>query len=86
MINDVEVRDAESRGRGVYALRRFAEGEFIFRRRHARVVSIEELEQAITLIPAPTQLIAVESAGHELIAKGRRTAAPFLAELPARLA
>jgi hypothetical protein len=44
MINDVEVRDADSRGRGVYALRRFAEGEFIFRRRHARVVSTGELE------------------------------------------
>ena len=44
MIDDVEVRDAGARGRGVYALRRFVEGEFIFRRRHVRVVSTEQLD------------------------------------------
>ncbi len=43
MINDVEVRDAGSKGCGVYARRRFAEGEFIFRRRHSRVLSTDEL-------------------------------------------
>jgi hypothetical protein len=43
MIGDVEVRDAGPRGKGVFALRDFAPGEFIFRRRHARVVSEHEL-------------------------------------------
>jgi hypothetical protein len=43
VIEDVEVRDAGAQGRGVYARRHFAEGEFIFRRRHARVASTGEL-------------------------------------------
>ena len=38
MITDVEVREAGTKGRGVYAKRAFATGEFVFRRRHARVV------------------------------------------------
>lgn len=38
MIGDVEVRDAGRKGRGVFALRDFRRGAFIFRRRHARVV------------------------------------------------
>lgn len=38
MIVDVEVRRAGNKGQGVYALRTFRVGEFIFRRRHARVV------------------------------------------------
>src|SRR5262245_59431200 len=38
MIRDVAVRDAGTKGKGVFALRAFAEGEFIFRRRHGRVV------------------------------------------------
>ena len=38
MIDDVEVREAGAKGLGVYARRGFARGEFIFRRRHARVV------------------------------------------------
>ena len=38
MIRDVEVRDAGGKGLGVFALRAFRRGEFIFRRRHARVV------------------------------------------------
>jgi hypothetical protein len=38
MIVDVDVRDAGSTGMGVFARRDFAEGEFIFRRRHLRVV------------------------------------------------
>ena len=38
MIRDVEVRDAGDKGRGVFARRPFARGEFIFRRRHASVV------------------------------------------------
>ena len=43
MIGDVEVLDAGAKGRGVYARRPFAEGEFIFRRRHTRVVIAEDL-------------------------------------------
>lgn len=38
MIDDVEVRTASGKGLGVFARRTFAPGEFIFRRRHARVV------------------------------------------------
>ena len=43
MIADVEVRDTGSKGKGVFALRDFATGEFIFRRRHSRIVTYEEL-------------------------------------------
>jgi len=43
MIADVEVRDAGARGLGVFALRPFAVGEFIFRRRHGRVLSYADL-------------------------------------------
>ena len=39
MITNIEVRDAGQKGKGVFALRAFSEGEFIFRRRHGRVVS-----------------------------------------------
>ena len=42
--------------------------------------SIEELEAAIKLIPAPTRLIPIEGAGHGLLQKSNRD------ELPARLA
>ena len=38
MIADVEVRDTGARGLGVFAHRAFEPGEFIFRRRHARIV------------------------------------------------
>lgn len=38
MIRDIEVREAGRKGKGVFALRDFARGEFIFRRRHGRVV------------------------------------------------
>ena len=44
MITDVEVRAAGARGRGVFALRDFAPGEFIFRRRHGRIVTLDELD------------------------------------------
>jgi SET domain-containing protein len=44
MISDVEVRDTGARGKGVFALRAFEPGEFIFRRRHARVVRLDELD------------------------------------------
>jgi SET domain-containing protein len=38
VIGDVVVRDVYRKGKGVFALRAFASGEFIFRRRHGRVV------------------------------------------------
>jgi SET domain-containing protein len=44
MIADVEVRGAGPRGLGVFARRSFAKGEFIFRRRHIRVVSGDEID------------------------------------------
>ena len=44
MIRDVIVRDAGEKGKGVYALRDFKRGEFIFRRRHGRAVRNEEID------------------------------------------
>ena len=38
MITDVTVKEAGDKGKGVFALRSFRKGEFIFRRRHGRVV------------------------------------------------
>lgn len=43
MISDVEVRPAGTKGDGVFATRPFEPGEFLFRRRHTRVVSTAEL-------------------------------------------
>jgi hypothetical protein len=34
MITDVIVKDAGNKGKGVFALRDFAKGDFILRRRH----------------------------------------------------
>jgi SET domain-containing protein len=39
VITDILVRDAGAKGLGVFALRSFRKGEFIFRRRHGRVVA-----------------------------------------------
>ena len=39
VIIDVAVRDAGRKGLGVFALRSFRNGEFIFRRRHGRIVA-----------------------------------------------
>ena len=39
MIADIEVRPADSKGLGVFARRDLHKGEFIFRRRHGRIVS-----------------------------------------------
>ena len=39
MITDIAVRDAGRKGLGVFALREFRKGEFIFRRRHGRIVA-----------------------------------------------
>jgi SET domain-containing protein len=46
VISDVEVREAGSKGRGVYARQSFDEGEFIFRRRHTRTFAADELDRA----------------------------------------
>ena len=43
MITDITIRSAGAKGQGVFALRDFARGEFIFRRRHGRVVRNEEV-------------------------------------------
>ncbi len=43
MIEDVEVREAEGKGSGVFALRSFRKGEFIFRRRHLTPISNSEI-------------------------------------------
>jgi SET domain-containing protein len=43
MIGDIEVRDAGPLGLGVFALRPFARGEFIFRRRNGPAIRYEEL-------------------------------------------
>src|SRR6266496_3491646 len=43
MITDIIVKAAGSKGKGVFALREFARGEFIFRRRHGQVVSNSEI-------------------------------------------
>jgi SET domain-containing protein len=40
---DVVVRETGDRGQGVFALRSFGPGEFIFRRRHGRVISMKDV-------------------------------------------
>jgi SET domain-containing protein len=44
VITDVEVREAGPKGKGVFALRSFRRGEFIFRRRHGRVVRAAQIQ------------------------------------------
>jgi SET domain-containing protein len=51
MISDIEVRDAGVKGKGVFALRYFAAGEFIFRRRRGRIIA----NSAIATLPADDQ-------------------------------
>lgn len=43
MITDVTVKDAGAKGLGVFALRDFTPGEFIFRRRYGRIVRNQEI-------------------------------------------
>ena len=45
MITDVVVKEAGTKGKGVFALRDFARGEFILRRRHGQVVRNEDIAQ-----------------------------------------
>ena len=44
MITDVEVRDTVKKGKGVFAVRDFVRGEFIFRRRNEPAISGAEIE------------------------------------------
>jgi SET domain len=44
VISDVTVRESGGRGLGVFTRRAFAESEFIFRRRHSRVLTADEVE------------------------------------------
>ena len=43
MTGDVAVHDAGRKGKGVFALRDFRKGEFIFRRRHGKVVTVSQI-------------------------------------------
>ena len=43
MITDIEVRDASMKGMGVFALRHFDAGEFIFRRRRGKIIANSEI-------------------------------------------
>lgn len=43
MITDIEVKDAARKGKGVFALRDFRRGEFIFRRRHGLIVASSDI-------------------------------------------
>jgi SET domain-containing protein len=45
MMTDVVVKEAGNKGKGVFALRGFAKGEFLFRRRYQRVISYHEISQ-----------------------------------------
>lgn len=45
MITDVMVKEAGNKGKGVFALRDFAKGEFLFRRRYKRVIPHREISQ-----------------------------------------
>jgi SET domain-containing protein len=43
MIADITVKEAGSKGLGVFALRNFRKDEFLFRRRHSRIVSTSDI-------------------------------------------
>ena len=45
MITDVTVKETENKGLGVFALRDFPQGAFLFRRRYGRVVTPQEIER-----------------------------------------
>lgn len=44
MITDVTVKDAGNKGRGVFALRDFTRGEFLFRRRYSKAVAKRDIK------------------------------------------
>jgi hypothetical protein len=39
MMTDIVVKEAGNKGKGVFVLRAFAQGEFLFRRRYKRVLA-----------------------------------------------
>ncbi len=43
MITDIIVKESDGKGKGVFALRNFARGEFIFRRQHGQVVRNDDI-------------------------------------------
>jgi hypothetical protein len=45
VITDIIVKGAGNKGQGVFALRNFKKGEFIFRRRHGHIVRNEDIPQ-----------------------------------------
>jgi hypothetical protein len=45
VIADVEVRQAGAKGKGVFTRRSFRRGEFIFRRRHGKIVDTKGIEK-----------------------------------------
>ena len=51
MITDIIIKAAGNKGQGVYALRGFSKGEFIFRRRHGSIVANAD----IPLLPEEDQ-------------------------------
>jgi SET domain-containing protein len=51
MVRDIIVKDAGRKGKGVFALRDFTRGQFIFRRRHGQIVR----NQDIALLPEEDQ-------------------------------
>lgn len=56
MIGDIEVRDAGTKGLGVFALRAFRRGEFIFRRRNGPAIDA----RALAKLPADEQVHMTE--------------------------
>ena len=43
MITHVLVKEAGNKGKGVFALQNFTTGDFIFRRRHGRVIANRDI-------------------------------------------
>ncbi len=49
MISDIEVRDAGKKGNGVFALKHFIKGEFIFRGTRGRLIKAKDLDKLTPL-------------------------------------
>src|SRR5258708_492149 len=47
MMTDVVVKEAGHKGKGVFVLRAFTKGEFLFRRRYKRVLAYHEISQLL---------------------------------------
>ena len=84
MKKDVVVKDAGNKGKGVFALRDFAKGEFIFRRRYSKVVAnrdiaslsdedqrhLCELDWDISAVLLPLGCYLNHSCGPNVVCKG----------------